>query len=337
MTKVKIATFNVENLLRRFNFYSYGRLKKEPPLELLGITDYEENMQLRKSLHVSLTDDSRQMTAQAIRETDADIVCMQEVDNKEVLDDFNDMYLKRAAGIHYGWRRVIEGNDRRGIDVGVMSIKRIDVTSHQHHTFDEFELYNDDLRDYGISPGDPIFRRDCLEVKYKVDDEKYLYLFVCHLKSMSGGRDKTKCVREAETKAVRRIIEDKFPNPDTEDWLILGDMNDYTHVKGVANNTHSLGEFSRGGFAQDLVGFMAKEDRWTHYWSSENQQRQLDYIWASPAIIAKNTNPKPKVKIIRGGMPHRVPDLEKVVRFPRVGFDRPKASDHCPVVAEFKV
>ena len=48
MSKVTVATFNVENLLRRFNFYSYGKLTKEPPLELLGIVDVEENMQLRK-------------------------------------------------------------------------------------------------------------------------------------------------------------------------------------------------------------------------------------------------------------------------------------------------
>ena len=34
---IRIATFNVENLLRRFNFYSYGSLTVEPALRILGV------------------------------------------------------------------------------------------------------------------------------------------------------------------------------------------------------------------------------------------------------------------------------------------------------------
>ena len=78
-------------------------------------------------------------------------------------------------------------------------------------------------------------------------------------------------------------------------------------------------------------------DRWTLYHSRGPQEQhlcQLDYIWLSPALANANAARVPE--IIRGGQPYRTvfpPGLE-VDRFPRVGWDRPKASDHCPVVIE---
>ncbi|UCC78347.1 MAG: endonuclease/exonuclease/phosphatase family protein [Candidatus Zixiibacteriota bacterium] len=329
MATIRIATFNVENLLQRFNFYSYGRLTKERALELMGVEAQDQDyMLLRKAQNVMLTDDARQQTAQAIRDTGADIVCLQEVENRDIVDDFNEFYLKRTMRVHYGWRRVIDGNDIRGIDVGVMSKGRISVISHADITFDEFGLFTDELADYGLNGGDSIFRRDCLEVNLKVE-EKPLTLFVCHFKSMSGGRDETRCVREAEAKAVRKIIENKFGGDVSDsDWSILGDFNDYL------SGNHSLGALFENDFSVNLVERLSNKDQWTHYYSTEDSKHQLDYILVSPGLAAKN--PKAKPDIIRAGQPYRVPDID-VQRYPRIGLDRPKASDHCPVAVTLKI
>ncbi|MFQ5936530.1 MAG: endonuclease/exonuclease/phosphatase family protein, partial [Acidiferrobacterales bacterium] len=320
--------------LQRFDFYRYGRLTTERVLTLLGVDEPEENLRLRRSLFASLSDDSRQMTAQAIRDTEADIVCLQEIDNREVLDDFHEYYVKRSAGVNYGWRRLIEGNDRRGIDVAVISKQRISVTSHRELTFDDFELFNQALDEYGLSPTDRIFRRDCLEVETKVDGTP-LTIFVCHFKSMNGGRDKTMPVRHAEAAAVKRIIEDKFgPHADQADWLVMGDMNDYIEENGqpVANGLEPL---LQGGFSQNLINNLQPQDRWTHFYTGGRTFHQLDYILASPGVAAKNAGVQPH--IVRNGQPYRVPGIEDVLRFPRVGFDRPKASDHCPVAVTLTI
>jgi len=329
MARIRIATFNVENLLQRFNFkYTQYGLAREPALELLGVSDEEEDIRLRKALYVSHTDDSRQMTAQAIRDMNADVVCMQEVDNRQILDDFNDLYLKKSAGVHYGWRRVIEGNDPRGIDVAVMAKQRIEAVSHADWSYEELDLFSAEIEACEHTPGDRIFRRDCLEVNLKKDDVP-LTLFVCHFKSMMGGRDETRPVRAAEAAAVRKIIERKFPEPGKANWVVLGDFNDYTHVEGRPVSDHALGELFRDGFSKNMLEKIPVAERWTHYYAGGNEKRQLDYILVSPAIAAKNKNKKPE--IFRKGMPYRVPDLDKLARYPRVGFDRPKASDHCPV------
>jgi endonuclease/exonuclease/phosphatase family metal-dependent hydrolase len=335
MARIRIGTFNVENLLNRFDFYRYNRLTREPALEILNVESDQEGMTLRKALHVTLTDDSRQMTAQAIRDLNAEVLCLQEVDNKDVLDIFHQYYLKKSAGVHYGWRRVEEGNDIRGIDVGVMSKHRILVKSHKDITFADFELFNKQLEDYGLSEGDPIFRRDCLEVEVHWQDT-ILTLFICHFKSMSGERDKTRPVREAEAKAVKRIIKDKYQGNHAEaNWAILGDLNDYKYHNGEAVSNISLETLFKDGFSFNIMDNLEKAERWTHYYPAENSHSQLDYILLSPALANKNPNVQPD--IIRKGQPYRVPDLENKPRYPRVGFDRPKASDHCPVAVTLNV
>jgi len=54
-------------------------------------------------------------------------------------------------------------------------------------------------------------------------------------------------------------------------------------------------------------------------------------ILLSPALASRNEAAVPD--IVRNGQPWRTPFPagQEVERFPRAGWDRPKASDHCPV------
>ena len=300
MSAIRVGTFNVENLLQRFDFYRYGRLTTERALAVLGVEEGQEDyFTLRRALSVTQTDDTRQMTAQAIRDSQADVLCIQEVDNLDVLNAFHQQYVRKSTDVHYGWRRLIEGNDNRGIDVAVMARDWIQVTSHAHHTFHDFNLFNHDLEDYGLSPGDRIFRRDCLEVETNANGSDF-FIFVCHFKSMSGGRDETMPV-------LIELWRHHFqPEP------LFAD-----------------------GFSVNLVQNLPVPDRWTHFYPTEQKFSQLDYLLASPSLAQKNQGVQPD--IVRSGQPYRVPNTANVHRYPRVGFDRPKASDHCPVAVTLSV
>ena len=108
----------------------------------------------------------------------------------------------------------------------------------------------------------------------------------------------------------------------------------------VQDPANALNVLLADGFCENLVARHDPMARWTLYHTRGPEERhlcQLDYMLASPALADKNPNVKPD--IIRNGQPYRTifPLGQEVERFPRVGWDRPKASDHCPVAMTFSV
>ncbi|MEX0343900.1 MAG: endonuclease/exonuclease/phosphatase family protein [Rhizobiaceae bacterium] len=361
---LRIATFNVENLMNRFDYSGYrNQLRQDRTLSLYEIKDENEFRQLERARTIAHTDDARQLTALAIAETHADIICLQEVDNLEALNAFEYGYLFKMVGQGYRRKYHTSGNDSRGIDVAVMmrdetrhgqEIEFVRMTSHAHVTYEEFDLHNKALGDTGNDPHERVFRRDCLEIDLKIGGRP-LTLYVVHFKSMGSprdgvsGREFTMPIRFAEAKAVRRIIENRFGKDKTASkrWIICGDMNDYQErvvVDGDAlagfsfaparEDVSALDVFSEDGFAINPVERLPELERWTLYHTRGPEERhlcQLDYIWLSPSLADLNAKAMPE--IIRGGQPWRtlVPPGQQVDRYPRTGWDRPKASDHCPV------
>jgi predicted extracellular nuclease len=362
---VRIATFNVENLMNRFDFSGFkNNLNKDRTLQLFQIDDLEQYRQLEQARAIAHADDTRQLTALAVAETHADILCLQEVDNVGALNAFEYGYLYKMVGEGYRHKYMIEGNDSRGIDVAVLMrdetrhgepIEFVGMTSHAHVTYNDFGIHNPELALLGIEPHERIFKRDCLEIDVRIGD-KPLTLFVIHFKSMgpprngTDGRTSTMPVRLAEAKAVRRIVENKFSDSggaEGKRWVICGDFNDYRERIIIGGDTLAGYTFSPvsepvscldvlldGGFCVNLVERRAVMDRWTLYHTRGPDERhlcQLDYILASPALAQSNATVLPD--IIRRGQPYRTifPPDQKVELFPRTGWDRPKASDHCPV------
>jgi endonuclease/exonuclease/phosphatase family metal-dependent hydrolase len=319
-------TFNVENMLLRFEF------DRETEASLATLMDAEEpaaRAELVRTYWNILNDEMRVMTALAIRDGAADVVCLQEVESMRGLRAFHDRYLRRMTELDYQHSVLIEGNDGRHIDVAVMSRFPLErIVTHQALRWDELQIDKPKIVE---TARDRIFKRDCLEVHVQAG-AKALPVFVCHFKSMNPERDRTQPWREAEATAVRRIVERRFPDPAMADWAIVGDLNDYTEVDGEPDDGHALAPLLDGGFAVDVVKRIGDaKDRWTHFFPDARAYRQLDYVLLSPALARKNKDAVPR--ILRQGLPYRA-ERYQGPRYPRIGWDRPKASDHCPVVVD---
>jgi endonuclease/exonuclease/phosphatase family metal-dependent hydrolase len=343
---IRIATFNVENLFSRFDFS--GRAQRER--RLLGGYDFENLAQFELARMVFTAvhaDDMRQLTALALAETNADIVCLQEVDSEDSLEVFYDNYLKPvlhqrfgsvtkgltpeekqavSSRFFYDWRHVLSGNDTRGIDVALLSRREVVLRSHAELTYEflsDLPLDWQALAALGEKPAKRIFRRDCLEVNFALGDAQ-MTIFVCHFKSMQTGYLRgenaavTHPIRHAEASAVRRIIEQKFGDKAAAaNWMICGDLNDFAYADGKSVVCPALAPLLAGGFAVNVIERLPAEERWTHYHPESDEHIQLDYILLSPALAAANPQAVPEV--IRRGQPWRVPKLADVLRYPRVG------------------
>ncbi len=365
-----LATFNIENLMRRFDFTGYrNELRQDRSLQLFAIDNETQYRQLEQARMVAHTDDTRQLSALSIAQTRADILCLQEVDDLAALNAFEYGYLFKMVGQGYKHKYLIDGNDSRGIDVSVMmrdvtrsghTIELVKLESNAHLTYQDLGIYDPVLSSVGIEAHERVFKRDCLMLDLRIGG-KPLTVFVTHFKSMGGvryGQDPkltTLPVRLAEAQAVRMIIEKKFGRDGAADasWVICGDFNDYYEKLAISGDQwdgydftpvqepdNCLNVFLNDGFAVNLVERRPELDRWTLYHTRGPQERhlcQLDYIWASPALAQRNAQAVPE--IIRNGQPYRTlfPEGQDVARFPRIGWDRPKASDHCPVAVTLEL
>ncbi len=149
----------------------------------------------------------QQRLGQVIRHLQPDVLCLQEVENRGFLEKFVKQHLKGM-----GYEVVLlEGNDRRGIDVALLSRLPIGaVTSYRHWRFTDAD------------GKEQHFRRDFLRVEIK---EPFLAdIFVVHLKSKLGGEASTRA-REAEAQTAASLVAKELKANKNYRALICGDFN----------------------------------------------------------------------------------------------------------------
>ncbi|MEN8157818.1 MAG: endonuclease/exonuclease/phosphatase family protein [Bacteroidota bacterium] len=299
--EIKIATFNVENLFARYRF----RDNFDPA----SSTGFGINNQAF-SLY---DDDSKKITGKVIREVHPDILCLQEVENLEVLERFNTTYL---GGLGYKYRMVIDSHDPRHIDVAVLStfpIKSVMTYRHDRNNANTAWL----------------FSRDCLEVAFDCNGHE-LIVYNNHFKSMIRTRAETRDRRREQVDRVADIITDKWgPNYD-KNIVVLGDFNDYTGAETALTNL-----VSHEGLV-DVIheSTIPANEKYTHYWAGGNQYSQIDFILLGKELYELNKETDPE--IFRNGLPYRA-DRYNGPRIVDVGDNRPKASDHCLVSMKMRL
>ncbi len=299
---MRIATFNLQNLRLRGSRLDGARDSDMPEDTAPGAD--------------ALDEEDRRLGAQVIRDTQADVIALQEVFDMDTLDHFHTHFLE-PLGVAYPHRLCIPGNDGRGLDVAVMSRHPLQhVKSHAAETPGTLGLHLP-----GQPRDEPLFRRDVLRVTIGP-----LTLFICHLKAPYPETERTWSIRHAEAQALRHLIQRNCPEPD-DLWLILGDLNEPVRSPDRPRVITAIEEI-----AVDLLARLPQTDRWSWHNPHLHLYGRPDAMLASPALA--NRFPDTTPEIIREGMgleAHRNPGPH----LPQVGHHRPHASDHAAVVVDF--
>jgi endonuclease/exonuclease/phosphatase family metal-dependent hydrolase len=291
--QVKVGTFNLNNLFSRFNFTaSIDKIKQgDAALTVRYEFSDEANYRLRKykgNLVKEKDKKDREKVAQRVLAMDADVLAVQEVENIDILREFN----RDDLGGLYPHVVLVEGNDQRLIDVAVLSKLPLGaVTSHQKAT------HNSD-------PSKPVFGRDLLEVEvYNQSRTLRLFtLFNNHLKSHYGddddggqGKIKNDDRRQKQAETIQRIVSQRMRSDGR--FIITGDMNDAPDtaplsamlmIDGAAMFDALSNPTEVGDMKAEKPGNEPASTAWTHRFKPRGlppEHRLFDQIWLSPALV----------------------------------------------------
>lgn len=254
-----------------------------------------------------VNDEATRNTGRVIAAVQPDVLAVVEAESRPALVRFNDQVLKpqQAAFPH---TLLVDGNDPRGIDVGVYS--RHPIRSVRSHVDDTYIGKNN--KPYRV------FSRDCPEYEIGLPGGKTLWLLVNHFKSQGYGSpagNDAKRLKQAER--VRAILA-RFDL--TKDLIaVAGDFN--------AKPGHaSIAPLLATPHLRDVCDapVFAGQPRWTYH----SGKQQLDYLLVSAPLFAA-------IKAV--GIERRGMVAKGVTPFPEVTKDANAASDHAAVWAEMDI
>ena len=197
-----------------------------------------------------------------------DVLACVEVEDRPGLVRFNENVLAsifEASGRHpYPYALVIDGNDARGIDVGLLS--RYPIKDIRTHVFDR-------------SGASPVFSRDCAEYSLEIPGiSGQLILMVNHFASKGSDPDGKRRIQQATR--VRDIVTERLSEGHSH-IVIAGDLNDTPDSASLA------GLVADPGLTDVIKQFAQSIDpAGKRLGTYKNGTQQLDYLLMSPSIAA---------------------------------------------------
>lgn len=298
---VRVGTFNLNNLFSRFNFQ--GEVGAIPTEGTGGITltfdqdQFTARTFMGRLVRAKDSTETREIARRIKEVMNADVLAVQEVEHIEVLKQFNREHL----GNLYPHIVLVEGNDSRLIDVGILSKLPIGtIVSHQT----------------AVHPDEPnrrVFSRDLLQVEILHHNGNKLFtIYNTHLKShfvsaeedpVQGAIDaNNRRKRQAET--ISRIL-GRMERSNSR-FVLVGDMNDPPDSEFLAPmltvDNHPLvnalanpSETRPAKAETPGQGPGPQSKAWTHRFNPPGQEfpryELFDHIWVSPSLAGRFFNP----------------------------------------------
>jgi endonuclease/exonuclease/phosphatase family metal-dependent hydrolase len=252
------------------------------------------------------SDQQREVTGRVIKELKADVLCAIEVEDRLSLERFDTDVLNNR----YKQAMLIDGNDPRGIDVGLYS--NFPITNIRTHIYDR-------------SGSSKIFSRDCPEYEVALPGGKSLTVLPNHLKSKGYGEPAaSNAKRKRQAERIAELLQDY--DLSTDYVVVAGDLND---TPGSAPLAPLLGVPGLSDVLELQFG-NTPADRWTYWFRGSGNQ--IDYLLISDAL---------KAKFRSAGLERRgIYNVDNhtggaIVPFAGVTSSSTAASDHAAVFADF--
>ncbi|MBI2909206.1 MAG: endonuclease/exonuclease/phosphatase family protein [Chloroflexi bacterium] len=208
-------------------------------------------------------------TGRVIGLLDADVLCVVEAENRIGLKRFNEDVLPPVSVAPFDHIMLIDGNDDRGIDVGIMT--------KQDHKIVRMLSHVDDRDDKGI-----IFSRDCAEYEIETPQGNTLLLLVNHFKSKGYGAPAESAAKRLRQAKRVRAIYDEYVSGGRDYVAVVGDLNEVPEASPMDPLVRE------GSTLTDIMAhpeFQGDGRPGTH--GNGTKSGKLDYILMSPKLSDK--------------------------------------------------
>ncbi|GLZ34601.1 hypothetical protein Lesp02_67880 [Lentzea sp. NBRC 105346] len=259
----------------------------------------------------SVDEVATRMTAKVITELAPDVLCVVEAENRPALARFNEELLDSR----YGHAMLVDGNDPRGIDVGLFCTSAIDINSVCSHVDDDNRL----------------FSRDCPVYRLGLPSGEELVLLVNHLKSQSRTGGDPDALRTRQSARVREIY-DELRVQGARFVAVLGDLN-----KGPTDDTPPKHPTLEALFMPGIVdattidGFDLGPKPGT--FETCSLRNRLDYILMSPELAEHVTGGGIFRKGLWGNPKNQNPPRDWEI-FDEITSAEQSASDHAAIFVD---
>jgi len=264
-----------------------------------------------------------EMTARMINDLEADVLAVVEAESRPVFNMFFDLYSRKMTFTKpFKHVMIIDGNDTRGIDVGVASVNGYPIGEIRSHV--------DDLNENGKE----IFSRDAPEYTIVTPNDNRVIVIPNHFKSKFGGNDPDGQRRRKRQADEVLNIYHRLISEGEQNVVILGDLNDTPDSDELSNllNSSDLRDVSDHPNFTDFEFNVDNGNRGIGTYGTGNDVNKIDYLLLSPALFEKVT----LGGIFRKGIwPGSRPQRWDV--YPELQSKEQAASDHHAIWAEIDI
>jgi endonuclease/exonuclease/phosphatase family metal-dependent hydrolase len=208
-------------------------------------------------------------TAQVVRDVGADVIAICEAEGRSELMQFSHVLLPQVGGEPYEHVMLIDGNDERGIDVGLLTKPEYPIVWMRSHVDDKSDR------------GGLIFSRDCAEYLVWTPTGQRVWMLVNHFKSKGYGTQDASNARRKQQAARVRDIYNRLKAEGEAYIAVVGDLNDTPDSDPLApltsetdlKDVSQLPVFDDGGHPGTYHNGTARD--------------KIDYILLSPGLAER--------------------------------------------------
>jgi len=215
--------------------------------------------------------------ARVIADVNPDILILQEIEDRASLAEFNEDFLPRFGCKAFQKTFVVQGNDKRGQEIGILIRNGIEIKSVRSHIYD-------------LNPqGETVFNIDLVEYEILTANGNTIWILATHLQEQTEDKEFSDNRRKAQTKKIAEVY-NRLYSGGKKYIAVVGTLNTPSFCNSLAPLLHSTNLQDVTKHPSFNVDFDKGKD--AGYYSLGAYRmgvniKQKDYLLLSPELFEK--------------------------------------------------